>query len=310
MAVITTAWDTSSTTQRELFKKFLRNIFDTTDRKAITFYQDVYKLQTTEDEWEKDRQIAGLGLSEEMAEGQNIPIQSPKFGGSKIYTQRQFGSGFRVTMRMKRFNKYKLVEKWTRSLANAQKEAKDKELFRLYNGPTAVTATSGVGFDGLDLAEAAHTGLADGTGDNYDNLLSAALSVAAVEDMEYYFDTLIDDLGQFINASCDTLVFHPRLKWTAKEIYKSDGKAHEFSNTANVVEPIKFVMPGTRLTSTTAWFGLAKNNDRFDINCLTNMEPDLVIKDADDNTRDTVVTSVQFFDYGFGDPRMYFCGNT
>jgi hypothetical protein len=40
------------------------------------------------------------------------------------------------------------------------------------------------------------------------------------------------------------------------------------------------------------------------------MEPDLDIKTADDNTRDTVVTSVQFFDYGFGDPRMYFCGNT
>jgi hypothetical protein len=310
MATITRHWDTSSATEGELFKKFLRQIFDTTERKAITFGQDVYRMVSTEDEWEKDRQIAGLGLAEEMAEGQNIPIQAPQFGGSKTYTQRQFGTGFRVTMRMKKFNKWKLVEKWTRSVARSQKEAKDKELFRLYNGPTAVAATSGVGFDGLDLAEAAHTGLADGTGDNYDNLLSSALSVAAVEDMEYYFDTLIDDLGQFIHASMDTLVFHPRLKFTAKEIYKSDGRAHEFSNTANVAEPVKFVMPGTRLTSTTAWFALAKNDDRFDINCLTAMEPDLDVKNADDNTRDTVVTSVQFFDYGFGDPRLYFCGNT
>ena len=307
MAIVTRWWDDSDT--GEMFKKFLRKVHDTTDRKAITFYQDLYKCTTTEDEWELDREIAGLGLAEEMAEGQNIPIQSPKFGDDKKYEQRQFGSGFRVTMRMKRFNKYKLVEKWTRSLANAQKEAKDKELFRLFNGPTAVTTTSGVGFDGLDLAENTHTGLADGTGDNYDNYLAAALSVAAIEDMEYYFDTLTDSLGQFINGSCDTLCFHPKLKWTAKEIYKSDGRAHEFSNTANVVEPIKFVMPGTRLTSTTAWFGLAKNNDRFDINCLTNMEPDLDIKTADDNTRDTVVTSVQFFDYGFGDARLYFCGN-
>ena len=308
MATVTRYFDTSTT--GELFKKFLRKVFDTTERKAITFYEDVYKCSTTDDEWELDRELAGLGLAEEMAEGQNIPIQSPKFGNDKKYEQRQFGSGFRVTMRMKKFNKYKLVEKWTRSLARAQKEAKDKELFRLYNGPTAVTTTSGTGFDGLDLAENAHTGLADGTGDNYDNYLDSALSVAAVEDMEYYFDTLIDSLGQFINASMDTLVFVPKLKFTAKEIYKSDGKAHEFSNTANVTEPVKFVMPGTRLTGTTAWFALAKNNDRFDINCLTAMEPDLVIKDADDNTRDTVVTSVQFFDYGFGDPRMYFCGNT
>ena len=308
MATVTRYWDDS--TDGEMFKKFLRKVHDTTERATTTFWQDVYNAKTTKDEWERDREIAGLGLAQEMTEGQNIPLQAPKFGDAKDYEQRQFGSGFRVTLRMKMFNKYNLVKKWTKSLARAQKDAKDKELFRLYNGPTEVTATSGAGFDGLDLAENAHTGLADGTGDNYDNYLDAALSVAAVEDMEYYFDTLVDAMGQFFNASCDTLVFHPKLKWTAKEIYKSDGKAHEFSNTANVADAIKFVMPGTRLTSTTSWFGLAKNDDRFDINCLTAMEPDLVVKNADDDTRDTVVQSVQFFDYGFGDPRLYFCGNT
>jgi len=64
-----------------------------------------------------------------------------------------------------------------------------------------------------------------------------------------------------------------------------------------------------RLTSTTAWGVLAKNDENFDVNVWTAMEPDLKVKDSPDQTRDTIVDSLQYFTYGCGDPRCVYVGN-
>jgi len=55
------------------------------------------------------------------------------------------------------------------------------------------------------------------------------------------------------------------------------------------------------------WFMLAKN-DKFNINVFTSQEPDLIIQDAPDTTRDRIATSLQYFGFGWGDARMYFLG--
>jgi len=255
--------------------------------------------------------FAGLELPGMIAEGQNIPIQNPVLGGSKTYTQQRMGTGFRVTHAFDRFNKYALVNRWTKMLSRVQKEGKDVEIHRMFNAPTATTAIVGAGYDTLDLAEAVHTGLATGSSDDYDNLLSAALSTSAVESAWYYFDTLIDDMGIYMGARPNILFYEPTLHFTANEIFKSVGKAHELSNTINVLnkEMDLQLYRNPRLSSTTAW-GMIAKNDRYDVNVLTSQASEVFMKDAPDNTRDKIVVSDQYFDYGFGDPRMYYQGNT
>jgi hypothetical protein len=209
---------------------------------------------------------------------------------------------------MKLVNKWDLMTKWTKSLAEMQRYCKDVIAARLFNDPAGATYTY-KGFDTLDLAEATHTGLATGTSDNYNNLLSEALATASLESAFNYFEEMIDSMGHIMPMTPDTLVIHPRLNWTANEIFKSDGKAHEISNTANVY-PDMSVYVYHFLTITTAWYLLAKNDSKYDINMFTLMEPDMEIKDAPDLTRDTVATSYQYFTNGFGDPRALYCGNT
>jgi len=58
------------------------------------------------------------------------------------------------------------------------------------------------------------------------------------------------------------------------------------------------------------WFLMAKNHNLFDLNVFTSQEPNLKVKDAPDNTEDTVVISSQWYKWGHGDPRMVFCGDT
>ncbi len=303
MSVIRTTWDT--TTNKELFKTLVRKDFDSTAREAVVESERLYNMLTTDDLYERDMRYAGLPTGREVAEGAEILIYKPKMGTTKDYTQAKYGLGFRVTDEMKRFNKWNLVKKWTRSLSLKQKELKDIEMAKLWNSPTSTYT----GFDTLALGHASHTCL-DDAASTYDNLISAALSITGLESAKYYFEMLKDDQGATIFLKPDLLYYHPTLEFTVNEILKSDGKPHEISNTYNYwkgkFEPYMY----HRLTSTTAWGLLAKGSDLYDINCFTATEPDINTKDAPDQTRDTIVDSLQYFTWGFGDPRAVCIGNT
>jgi hypothetical protein len=308
MATINTRFDT--TTNRDLLKEGgLRKLFDTTVREAQVFYKELVNDLKTSDEYVRDLRMAGLGQAVELAEGQNIPTDVPVLGTTKTYTQRQFGSGFRMTHRMDKFNKYNLWQRWSKDLARTMKESKDIEIHVMFNNPTSTSLTCGVGFDTLAIANNTHTGLADGTSDNYDNYLDAALSYSALESARYYFKTLKDDKGMLVGGTPTVLVIEPTLWSTASELMKSSDRPHEMSNTKNAFQDYVRIHEDPRLTSTTAWFMLDKKSPYFDFNVFSSEEPNMVIKDAPDTTRDRIATSLQMFTYGWGDPRAAYWGN-
>jgi len=292
-------------------KGTLHNLFDNTVREAQLYSSQMYNMLTTSDDYERDMRIAGLYTASEISQGQNIPIQAPTYGSTKEYTQRQWGSGFRMTYRMDLANKYRLWARWTKDLAKIMKETKDIELAVPFNNLTSTSLTCGTGFDTLAIASASHTGLnAAITTDNYSNYLNADLSVSAIESARYYFKTLKDDMGLLMGAKPDTLVIEPTFWFRAKQLLGSDYKPFEFSNTINVLPEMGLkIYEYPRLTSTTCWMVQAKADSNYDFNCLTLKEPDLVEKDAPDNTRDKIANSLQLFTYGWGDPRLLYVGH-
>ncbi|MCK9601787.1 MAG: hypothetical protein M0R06_22275, partial [Sphaerochaeta sp.] len=240
----------------------------------------------------------------------NSPIDAPILGGYKDYNQSRFMLGFRMTHGMDMFNKYDLWQKQVKSLARSMKVSKDIEIHKMFNGPTSTTLDCGTGFDGLAIANATHTGLDSSiTTDNYSNYLNAALSYSALESGRYYYKTLHDDRGILIGGDANLLVIEPTLYPTAAEILKSDKKAYTPDNTANVAKEMGLsIYEDPRLTSTTAWFLADTKSDLYDFQVLTAQEPELIIKDAPDFTRDRVATSEQWFSYGWGDARCIYWG--
>jgi hypothetical protein len=307
--IVNTGFDTTTSSDL-LIAGRLRKIFDTTVHDVPEFHQDVCKVKTTKDMYTIDLRLAGLEDAAELAEGQAIPLYTPTLGTEKKYTQRQFGIGFRMTDKMKKFNKYGLWERWTKELARRQKEARDAEIHVMFNNMTSTSLTAGVGFDTLAIANDTHTGLATGTGDNYDNYLNAGLSLAALESARYYFKTNIDDMGNLrIVTSPLTLIVEPTLYPDALEFTGSELKPGTDYNDINVIK--KFgIKPkeNPRLTSTTCWFVIAKEDEGYDFQVIIAQEPDLKINECYDRTRDMEATSMQYFTYGWGDPRMLYCG--
>ena len=150
--------------------------------------------------------------------------------------------------------------------------------------------------------------LTGSTDDNYSNYLNADLSYSALASVRYYYKTKKDTMGQLMMLEPDMLVFEPTLWPTVKEIMGSDNVPHELSNTTNAFKNWISLKEDPRLTSTTAWFALAKKDDNFDLNVFIGQEPDFVSKDAPDSTRDKIFTSETHLTWGHGDAASYYCG--
>jgi len=303
-------WDINAdtSTNKDLFKGILKKLFDNTIREAVFQAPRMFKMETTEDEYERDARMAGLSGHTQIEDGEEIPLQTPVFDDTKDYEQERYATGFKITEGMKKFNKYDLMKKFTRSLAKAMKEAKDKELAKLWNNMAATTYASG--FDGYALAYATHDTLSE-DGDTFSNYGDADMSLSAMEDAMTYFATHIDDMGDTHPLTPTDLFFAPQLQFTAREIFGSDLKPGEMSNTTNALADLYNIKPFRydRLTSSTAW-GVICKDEEFDVKCYTSAEPDIVVMDSPDTSRSTIVTSRQYFDYGFGAADRVYVGNT
>lgn len=300
-----------STTRRDLMKAgLLRKVFDNTSKKIPVYYKELVNNLTTKDEWNRDQRMAGLlPPSGKLADGQNIPIQGPVLGGYKQYNLARYGTGFRITAWMDKYNKIDLGPKLAASLRKVMATSKDIAIHTMFISATGTTGEEATGYDGLALASAAHTGLLTGsTSDNYSNYLNSDLSYTALASVRYYYKTKKDDLGQLMMLEPDMLVFEPTLWPTVEELLKSEYKPFELSNTESAFKGWIKPLEDPRLTSTTNWFVLGKKDENFDINVWTGQEPDFVTKDAPDNTRDKIYTSEQHFTYGFGNPAAVYYG--
>jgi hypothetical protein len=309
VTIIDRAYDNSS--KRDLMKVgLLKELFDDTAKKVKPFYKELVVESTTHDEYDRDKRMGGLLPASQLSESQNIPIQGPVLGGDKTYTQVRYGTGFRMSAWMDFFNKYDLYKRFSVSLRKVMEDSKDIQIHTMYNNPTATTYEWNTGFDTLALASAAHTGLlVNSTNDNYSNYPASSLSYSALSAMRYYYKTLKNDLGQLMIADPDLLVICPTLWTTATELLGSDKIPFELSNTDSAYKSWIKIYEDPRLTSTTMWFGLAKKDENFDFKVKTAKQPDFVVKDAGDTTRDKVVTSEMYYSFGFGSPKMLYLGN-
>lgn len=297
-------WD--NTTNKDFFKSLLWDVFDTTKREALYEAETMVKHIKTKDEYERRARIAGISGMEKLADGQNIPLAETPDPQTKEYEQERYGFGFEITAGMKKFNRYNMMKDLTAKLSKNMREEKDIELAKIFNNATSTTYYTG--FDGLALASDSHL-CRDDAGSTYDNYLDAALGVSSFESATVYFDTLVDDDGYAIMKTPTHLFVNPQLRWEGREILGSELKPYTGDNTTNVAQDYGLdLFVYHRLTASTSWGMIAKDSD-YDIFVMTTEEPDLKVQDAPNTSRNTIVTSHQWFKPGFGDPRAFFLGD-
>jgi len=294
------------TSNKDLLRGGLRKIFMSKLNSTLFEAPTMFKMKTTDEYITRDFRMTGFTGHQSLTDGEEIPLQDPTADIKLDYTQSRYGTGFKITSGMKKFNKIDLVTKLTKSLARAMKEAKDVDLADVFN---SATGTSITGFDGLALASNSHTTI-DGSG-TIDNYANVALSYTGLQDATIYFDTMVDDSGDTRPWVPDTVAVNPHYRFRLRKYLGSDGEPDTGDRNTNALTDEYTLKPFVyhRLTSSTSWFMLAKNDEDYDIQCLTAQEPDMVMQDLTDGSRSIRVDSEQWYTKGFGIPLGVYVGN-
>jgi len=303
--MIKIAWDES--TNKDWIKGTLEKIFDSTDREQLVEYPNVFREVPT-DQYEVRRgRMAGLPHGGEINDGENIPTYDPVYGSTLDIQQKRFGWGFTITRMMKKFNNFEAVGTFTRNLKRTMYEMKDIEIAKLPNNMTSTTY--GMGYDGLALASGSHTTL-DDAATGYDNYVSADISVSSLEDGYVYFDTIVDDQGKTAPGRPNKLIVPPQSRVEGQQLLAPGGVPFEQSNTKNVFPDWDLTLfVYHRMTDTDAWFLADTNHPDYGLFVYTSQDPDILVQDAPNTSRNTYVTSEQMFEYGFDDARYFYCSD-
>jgi len=295
-------WDDS--TNKDYLKHTLERVFDNTDGEAFVEYKNVFQDLKSDEYYVRYGRIGGFEQGGEIVDGANIPVSDPHKGIEIEFTQARFGQGFKITRMMKKFEKYNLFEGWTRKLNKTMWEMKDTVVAQLYNNPTSTTY--GSGYDAKALLDGTH-GLLDAGSTTYNNYVTVQLAVSSLQDGFIYFDEMLSDEAQPMPKKPDTLVIGTDLSFRAGQLLAPGGVPFEESNTKNMFPQFGLnLFTYHRLTDQDGWFLIKKNDEDFGPRVITSQDPALIVKDAPDTSRNTLVTSEQMFTYGYDDARLVY----
>lgn len=209
---------------------------------------------------EEDLPVSGLGPMVQKFEGQGITYDDPVKGYKATYIHKTFGLGFRVTEENINDDQYSIIKKMPKALAKSAYQTREVLAAKIWNN-----GFTDVGPDGKVLFATDHPLAAGGTGSN--TLATPAdLDVTSLTALINIIERTVDEKGLLQNIKVKKLIVPPELKWTARELLKSDDKPYVATNEINALkdEELKyFVYPW--LTDTDAWF-LQSDKDEHEMN--------------------------------------------
>jgi phage major head subunit gpT-like protein len=228
-------------------------------KRAPVEYTKVFHLDPISGSYEKEAEAAGLTKFLEMGEGEAIPFENFKQGNEKEFNPKNFGLATQITRNMYEDDQSRIMRKAHSELGYAALAAQETEAWDMLN--TGTSATTRAGFDSLALFSGSHATIkGGGTIDN--EATSGALSVSTLQAMYNHFEKMVNEVNQPAPMKAWMLIIPPELKWQAKTLMLSEYDPEDSNMRYNTVanEGLQYMVCHW-LTSTTAWFVLAKNHD-------------------------------------------------
>jgi len=207
--------------------------------------QKLYDVRDTKVMTSEHSSFSGYTFAERKQEGASYAAGSINQGYSTTLSQLRIGLMDSISWEMRRFDKYREIDKKMRQLGRATAKRMDIDATHQFtfgmsaasytnrNGETVATTTA----DGVQTFNASHTATGM-SGSTYSNLITTAFSRAALEEAERLFTRFVDDSGNKLDARADTIVTtdDPTIVNQVKEFMKSTLIPDEANNATNVYQ--------------------------------------------------------------------------
>lgn len=245
--------------QLELVADGLRTVLFEKYKSYPKEYKQVFNIYSSKKMEEKDSAVSGFGLMPEKQEGEPVAYDDPIRGFNISYRHVTYGLGFRVTREMWEDDLYNVIKKLPTALARSARHTVEQESANIFN--FGFSDQHILGGDGKPLFAGDHPLTGGGI---YSNRLAipADLSVSSLQEALQLMEETVDDRGLNLAIKPKLLVVPPALKWTARELLKSQGRPGTADNDYNALlddELSYFVWH--YLTDNDAWFLLSSKDD-------------------------------------------------
>lgn len=218
-------------------------------------WRPLFAMETTRKASEEDVLEVGLGVAQELGEGDPVAYQQGGQGWKARYIVRKIALAFAITEEAIEDNLYQRTgPKYSRGLARALKEAREIYHARVFNNAFDANYKGG---DGKPLCASDHPLWHGGT---LSNVLAtpANPSESALEDITIMIRRMVDDRGLPISHKPKRIICAPEQEYDWMRILRTTARPGTADNDINAIKA-KGVYGSephilTRLTNHAAWF--------------------------------------------------------
>jgi phage major head subunit gpT-like protein len=235
-----------------LLEPGLREVFFNTYEMMGEQYSKIFKVKTSKRSFEEERGMGAFqAWDERVNETDNVDFQKIGQGLERIYTHKEFASGFGIAKRLYEDEMYNTIKEFAEDFGRGAKTKKETDAATVLNNGFSTN-----GYDGVPLFSASHPyeGDANKPAGTQSNLITGALSDTTLKTAITRMRQFYDNGGKKITFMPDTLVVPPELEWLAIELTKSAQKVGTSDNDINAIRGKLKVMVYDYLTDSDAWF--------------------------------------------------------
>ncbi len=266
---------------------------------------DKYTTQkTSEKKVAKFDSVGNLQAAQEKIEGNAIQYGKIEQAYQTTCTMKTWANGFQYTMESERFDQYDVIlQARAKELARTMLDlAEDNAVYWLDNADNAAVTLA----DGVPWLSNSHP--LKNCGSKYnDTLATGALSNPDnVKTALNMFNGFYNHAGGKMKSTAKRIITHKNNMWTVEEIFGSDKKAYESSNTKNVLPPVDRVYLNY-LANQNYWF--LEDTDYEHELFVRNMDVKIEADRDIINTKDYYVNAVEIYNTCVV-PNIGFVGST
>ena len=233
-------------------------VFGNELKEFMTKFDKMFKMLSSEKNFEVNVQLEGFNRASSKAEGDNLQFDSRRQGFTPKYVHTTFAKGYVVTKEALTDELYGQLNDGARALARCMRITKELEGAGVYNNgfDSAITMIDG---DGSELFNTAHSN--GPSGGTYSNRLAvdADLTEASLEDLLAIVQTTDDARGLPAMLQAQRLIVAAgNNSFNAQRILNSVLQNDTGNNATNAIRDMNAVRDGWMsspyLTDTDAWF--------------------------------------------------------
>lgn len=266
----------------KLLEPGLRAVFFNAYDEMPEQYSKIFKIKKSEKAAEHE---LGMGAfkawTERVNEVDNVTYQKIQQGLERVYTHKEFASGFAVGKRLYEDEQYGIINEMASDLGFAGRTKVETDAATVLNNAFSAnvggTGASAI-YDTKALCASDHPLVEGGTASN---LVTGALSDSKLKEAITLMRAAVDEAGKKIVLSPDTLIVPPQLEWLALELTKSTHKPGTDYNDINTLAGRLKVMVYDYLTDTDAWFIL--DSKRHKLSFYWRIKPEFAMSKDSDN---------------------------